>query len=501
MDPSLPLGRALAIAGELVAGGVGVHETALATPDVVDLGGRCVIPGITDSHTHFPTWATALRLIRLEEATSAEDAAERMRPGVGAVKPDRWFRAQGFRETNWPSLPTKEILDAVTGDVPAAVISKDFHAIWLNSAGIAQDRRRPAPLRRPGRRRRARRGRRAHRPDPRGVGVALQGGPPRVLGRGVPGGAARGLEARLLPRGHGDPRQGRLDPRDPAALAGARGAGCAADPRVAVDAARVRSTASPRSGFASGLGSDRLRARLPEGVHGRHARLEDGPDDRRDRRRDHDARGARGHRSPRRGRTLAGRRARDRRPREPERARRVRGDARRVAAARAAPPHRAHAVPPPGGRGPLRRARADRVGAVLPRALRRGARPPLLGRPARRRLLVPRAARRRHAADQRLRRADRGARPVGRDRRRRPSPLARGPARDGRGGARRVDRRAGLADRRRAPPREAPARATSPISSSSTATRSRSRAEELPEVQVVATMVGGRWTHNPPPWQ
>ena len=25
--------------------------------------------------------------------------------------------------------------------------------------------------------------------------------------------------------------------------------------------------------------------------------------------------------------------------------------------------------------------------------------------------------------------------------------------------------------------------------------------EELPEVQVVATMVGGRWTHNPPPWQ
>ena len=24
--------------------------------------------------------------------------------------------------------------------------------------------------------------------------------------------------------------------------------------------------------------------------------------------------------------------------------------------------------------------------------------------------------------------------------------------------------------------------------------------EELPEVEVVATMVGGRWVHNPPPW-
>ena len=319
-----------------------------------------------------------------------------MRPGVGAVKPDRWFRAQGFRETNWPSLPTKEILDAVTGDVPAAVISKDFHGIWLNSAGIAQDRRRPAPLRRPGRRRRARRGRRAERPAARGVGVALQGGPPRVLRRGVPGGAARGVEDRLLPRGHRDPRQGRLDPRDPAALAGARGAGCAAHPRVAVDPARFP---RPRRRGGHSLRPRQRPAapRLPEGVHGRHARLEDGPDDRRDGRRDHDARGARGDRSPRRGRTLAGRRPRDRRPREPERARRVRGDARRVAAARAAPPHRAHAVPAPGGRGPLRRARADGVGAVLPRALRRGARPPLLGRPARRHLLVPVAARRRDA--------------------------------------------------------------------------------------------------------
>ena len=24
--------------------------------------------------------------------------------------------------------------------------------------------------------------------------------------------------------------------------------------------------------------------------------------------------------------------------------------------------------------------------------------------------------------------------------------------------------------------------------------------EELPEVRVVATMLGGAWTHNPPPW-
>jgi predicted amidohydrolase YtcJ len=138
MDASLPTAGALAIAGDRVAGGVGTHETALASPDVVDLGGRCVIPGLTDSHVHFPTWSTARQLIRLEDATSAEDAAERMRAGVAEVKPGRWFRAQGFRETNWPTPPTKEALDAATGEIPAAVISKDFHAVWLNSAGIAR---------------------------------------------------------------------------------------------------------------------------------------------------------------------------------------------------------------------------------------------------------------------------------------------------------------------------------------------------------------------------
>ncbi len=47
LDPQLPVARALAIAGDTIAGGVGVHESALPTPDVVDLGGRYVVPGLT----------------------------------------------------------------------------------------------------------------------------------------------------------------------------------------------------------------------------------------------------------------------------------------------------------------------------------------------------------------------------------------------------------------------------------------------------------------------
>jgi imidazolonepropionase-like amidohydrolase len=54
MDPQVPTQRALAIAGDRIAGGVGVHETALASPDAVDVGGRVVLPGFTDAQCTSP---------------------------------------------------------------------------------------------------------------------------------------------------------------------------------------------------------------------------------------------------------------------------------------------------------------------------------------------------------------------------------------------------------------------------------------------------------------
>jgi len=76
LDPALPTARALAIAADRVAGGVGTHETALPSPDVVDLGGRCVLPGFTDSHVHFPTWSLSQRDVRLEGVSGLADALE-----------------------------------------------------------------------------------------------------------------------------------------------------------------------------------------------------------------------------------------------------------------------------------------------------------------------------------------------------------------------------------------------------------------------------------------
>jgi hypothetical protein len=133
MDASVPVQRALPIAGERVAGAIGTHETALASPDVVDLGGRCVLPGFTDAHVHFPSWSLALRQVRLEGTASVDEALDRIRHGdvSGGV-----LRGFGWRDAEWPTPPTKQALDAVMGDVPAALFAHDYHSLWLSSAAL-----------------------------------------------------------------------------------------------------------------------------------------------------------------------------------------------------------------------------------------------------------------------------------------------------------------------------------------------------------------------------
>src|SRR5207248_8025235 len=93
--------RALAIAGDRIAGGVGVHETALASPEVVDLGGRCVVPGFTDAHVHFLQWSLAQDQVRLEGARTLAEAVARVGEAAARTPQGRWIRGPGWRSGEW----------------------------------------------------------------------------------------------------------------------------------------------------------------------------------------------------------------------------------------------------------------------------------------------------------------------------------------------------------------------------------------------------------------
>ena len=121
-------------------------------------------------------------------ARAARGGARRLPLARGGARPgprgrrrrfptDRALRGYGWRSGDWADArePTKEDLDAVTGSRPAALIAKDYHSLWLNSAALALA---GGDLEVARRRRRARRARRADRRPPRGGGMAVQGAPP-----------------------------------------------------------------------------------------------------------------------------------------------------------------------------------------------------------------------------------------------------------------------------------------------------------------------------------
>jgi predicted amidohydrolase YtcJ len=114
----------------------------LSEPETVDLAGRCVVPGFTDSHVHFATWALVQHQLRLESTTSADDVIVRVGETARTAPADAWVRGYGWREGDWqqPGI-TRELadrLDAATGDVPVVLTSRDYHSVWVNAAAMAR---------------------------------------------------------------------------------------------------------------------------------------------------------------------------------------------------------------------------------------------------------------------------------------------------------------------------------------------------------------------------
>ena len=139
MDPQVPTQRALAIAGERIAGGVGVHETALASPDVVDLGGRVVAARAS------PTRTSTSRPGRSRRRRSRSTAARSLDEALARIgDAERRARRRDPRATAGAAATGRrrgaDGRAARRGDRrrrPAAMIAKDYHSLWLNSAALA----------------------------------------------------------------------------------------------------------------------------------------------------------------------------------------------------------------------------------------------------------------------------------------------------------------------------------------------------------------------------
>jgi len=142
-DARTPWAEAVAVRGDrFLAVGTASDLAELRGPrtEVVDLAGRLLLPGFTESHVHFIELALRATEIDVTAAASAHAAAEMVRARVAAQadRPSAWIRGAGWHASTWTDgvRPHRALLDAVAPDVPVALDSKDLHSIWLNSAAL-----------------------------------------------------------------------------------------------------------------------------------------------------------------------------------------------------------------------------------------------------------------------------------------------------------------------------------------------------------------------------
>lgn len=142
-DEGLPNASAVAMqAGRIAAMGSDGDILPLAGPrtQVIDLGGRRVLPGLTDAHFHFQGWALSRRELPLAGLPSLPAVQEAVRQRAAQIPPggSQWIKGQGWNEGSWPEarLLTRHDLDAAAPDHPVMLWRSDLHLATANTLAL-----------------------------------------------------------------------------------------------------------------------------------------------------------------------------------------------------------------------------------------------------------------------------------------------------------------------------------------------------------------------------
>src|SRR5699024_6917908 len=155
--------NAVAVRGNTIVA-VGTTQQAKAAlgraPEIIDLDGGHIMPGINDSHAHLAALGTSLPPLaadlRHPGVRTIDDAATRVAQQAQHHNPTGWIRGNGWSPTTLREcrdtpgrMPTRYELDHVAPHTPVVLEDDSLHAYWVNSealrrAGIHADTPDPA---------------------------------------------------------------------------------------------------------------------------------------------------------------------------------------------------------------------------------------------------------------------------------------------------------------------------------------------------------------------
>ncbi|MFN8021707.1 MAG: amidohydrolase [Acidimicrobiales bacterium] len=137
-----PITDAIAVAdGRVVALGDEARGWSAGWDEVVDLRGRCVVPGFRDGHAHPVHAGEELLSLNLAPLGSVDEVIAAVRDWAAshpAVPGDEWIVGGSYISSILPDgVGDAAWLDAVCPDRPVALFSNDHHVMWANSRALA----------------------------------------------------------------------------------------------------------------------------------------------------------------------------------------------------------------------------------------------------------------------------------------------------------------------------------------------------------------------------
>jgi predicted amidohydrolase YtcJ len=141
VDPSHPTAEAVAVLGDRITA-VGSNQDVSGwrgpKTQVIDAGGKLLLPGFNDAHVHFVSGGRQLDSVQLNDATSSQEFAHRIGERAKVTPKGEWIEGGNWDETKWTpaEMPTKELIDALTPDTPVFVVRYDGHMGLANSVAL-----------------------------------------------------------------------------------------------------------------------------------------------------------------------------------------------------------------------------------------------------------------------------------------------------------------------------------------------------------------------------
>lgn len=137
-----PQPTAIAIGGQhilAVGNDIPIRDTYVGRHTcVIDAGGRRVIPGITDSHTHIISGGFQLARVELRDVAGKDEFIAAVRREAEARKPGEWVEGGRWSIESWknPETPHRSWLDSFSAGTPIFLSRMDGHGALVNTAAL-----------------------------------------------------------------------------------------------------------------------------------------------------------------------------------------------------------------------------------------------------------------------------------------------------------------------------------------------------------------------------